>query len=172
MRKFEKVSMNNERKIKIYLIARISKDAHHWNETVCAPLKSDMEVFLPHEHNPWNLEHNKIQYNVFETDLQAMKNSDIGLALPEFGSDCSFEVGWYANSTKPVIFFITNQVRWLRNWMVKGGVDVVVTTQRDIYHVLLEDPILKFKKVIYIEAVNHLSGVIQEVYHERYLEKL
>jgi hypothetical protein len=158
--------------IKVYLISRISEDAHKWNEFVCDHLKSPIEVFAPHEHNPWNIEHTKIQHCVYNTDVKAMKASHIGLALPEFGSDCSYEVGWYSNSHRPVIVFVDHQVNWLRNWMVKGGVDFVVTTNPATHDILKTDPILCSKEVIFIETLHQLGDIIKEVYDNVYAAEL
>lgn len=158
--------------IKVYLISRISKDAHDWNELVCSHLKSPFEVFIPHQHNPWNIQHTKIQHHVYNTDLQAMKESHIGLALPEFGSDCSYEVGWYSNSHRPVVVFVDDQTDWLRNWMVKGGVDYVVTTNLATYDLLNADPILQWKEVILIETMHELGGVLREINENIYAAEL
>lgn len=146
--------------LKLYLIARISENAHSWNEEVCSHLRPPIEVFMPHCHNPWNIEHSRIPNKVFEMDLTAMKESQAALALPEFGSDCSFEVGWFSNSNRPVVVYIDTQVEWLRNWMVKGGVDVVTTTNETTYNILKDDPILRYKKVIYLKDMYELTDTL------------
>src|SRR3989344_9616766 len=108
-------------KIKVYLIARISEDAHSRNNEVSDSLDSRIELFKPQEHNPYNLDHRKFGPDVFETDVKAMSESDIGLLLTPYGRDCSWEVGWYSKSDKPVVACVENRTEWLKDWMVKGG---------------------------------------------------
>jgi len=160
------------KKIRIYLIARISEDAHAWNKRICDRLKPPITVFLPQEHNPWNKRHDEFGINVYETDLQAMKKSHIGLLLPEFGKDSAFEVGWYTNTRKPVIVFVDTQKEWLSDWMVKGGVNIIVTKNPSTYSALKGDPILKHKKIKLIKRLDELNRIIKSVYNDVYAKKL
>lgn len=157
--------------IKVYLIARISEDAHLWNTSVCSKLKPPIEVFMPQEHNPWTKRHELFSLNTYLTDVNAMKDSDIGLILPEFGSDCSYEVGWYSNTKKPVVAFLDTQMEWLRNWMVKGGIDLVVTKNKQTHVVLEKDNILKHKELVLIESFDELNDVLKKVYVDYYENK-
>ncbi len=97
-------------KIKVYLSARISQDAHFWSNFVCDLLDERFEVFKPHEHNPYNVDHRYLQKSVYEMDLHAMQNSDIGLLLSPYGRDCAWEVGWYSKSDKPIVLYADNKV--------------------------------------------------------------
>ncbi|MFA6106173.1 MAG: hypothetical protein WC745_00695 [Patescibacteria group bacterium] len=156
-------------KINIYLIARISKDAHEWNNRICGMLDcSKFGVFKPHEHNPWNGAHEKFSKDVFDIDLEALKWSHIGLCLPEFGKDCAWETGWYSNSKKPLVIFISDQLSWLRDWMIKGGLDYVITDKNETYNILLNDPILKHKKIIQIRFKNKLGNELEKIYRRHY----
>jgi len=129
-------------------------------------LKPPVEAFIPYKHNPWNLAHRKIELNIYKKDLEAMKESHIALALPEFGNDCSFEVGWFTNSRSPLLIFIDDQRKWLKDWMTKGGVDVVVTNNKATYELLRLDPILKYKRLFYVEALERLQDIILEIYED------
>src|SRR3989344_8206615 len=100
-------------KIKVYLIARISEDAHRWNRKVASALDERFEVFLPQENNPFSQKHESFPKEVFEMDLAAMRASHLGLMLPEYGNDCAFEAGWYSNSNKPLVAFVDTQKEWL-----------------------------------------------------------
>jgi nucleoside 2-deoxyribosyltransferase len=151
-------------KIKIYLCARISKDAHKWNEKVCGSLKSPISVFMPQKHNPWNIKHEEFPKEIYDMDLAAMKESDICLLLVPYGKDCAWEIGWYTNSNKPVIAFINSELEWLRDWMVKGGIDYIVTTNSKTWKKLILDPILKYKKIIFIEKIEQLNELITKIY--------
>jgi len=157
--------------IKVYLIARISEDAHEWNNKICSQLKPPVDVFLPQNHNPVNMRHEKIPLKAYLTDIKAIEEAHMGLILPEFGSDCSFEVGYFAHSEKPVIAFVDGQTEWLRNWMVKGGVDVVVTANRQTYATIVNDHILRHKRVLLVETAGELNEVIRRVFEDAYISK-
>lgn len=161
------------KKIHIYLIARISKDAHSWNNEVVSNLNpSVFDVFKPHEHNPWNQKHEIFSKEVFNVDLEAIKKSHIGLCLPEFGKDCSWECGWYSNSKKPLVAFVDDQIVWLRDWMIKGGLDYIITTNKNTYNILIKDPILKHKRIILISNINELNVELKNIYQNHYLSKI
>ncbi|OHA35877.1 MAG: hypothetical protein A3H57_04540 [Candidatus Taylorbacteria bacterium RIFCSPLOWO2_02_FULL_43_11] len=157
--------------IKVYLIARISDDAREWNGKICSLLKPPIDLFLPQNHNPLNIHHEKIPLKVYLTDVGAIEEAHIGLVLPEFGSDCSFEVGYFARSEKPVIAFVDEQTEWLRNWMVKGGIDVVVTTNRQTYSTIVNDHILRHKRVLLAETAGELNEIIRRVFEDAYISK-
>jgi hypothetical protein len=154
--------------IKLYLIARISKDAHSWNERVCTSFRDPVEIFIPHHHNPYNLQHPKIPQPVVDTDMSAMKNARIGFALPEFGNDCAFETGWFVGQGKPLVYFVDNQVQWLRDWMIKGNLTCVVTNNPTTYSILSEDEIIRDKKVVLIKEMDELNQVILDTYQDHY----
>lgn len=144
---------------KVYIIARISEDAHAWTDAVCVPLETyGFDVFKPKDHNPWNEKrHKKYSREVFETDLEAMKRSDVGLLLPEYGRDCASEAGWYGGSEKPLVVFVDSQTAWLRDWMVKGWVSAVISTNPATMEVLQNDPILKDVEKVLIDSLDQLG---------------
>jgi nucleoside 2-deoxyribosyltransferase len=152
-------------KIKIYLSARISADAHKWNNAVCDSLDSRIEVFKPQEHNPYNLDHRDFHKDVYDTDLKAMQDSDIGLLLAPYGRDCAWEVGWYSNSNKSIVAYVENETDWLRDWMIKGGIDRVVTCQDWLYKILKKDTIVSDKSQL-IESRQKLNDVLVEIYNQ------
>lgn len=156
--------------VRVYIIARISQDAHAWTDWVCAPLEqAGICVFKPKDHNPWNkLKHEQFSREVYETDLSAMMDSHIGLILPEYGRDCAWEAGWYANSTKPLAVFVDSQTEWLRDWMVKGRVNNVVTTNPVTYCRILKDPILKDADVWLINSINDLPRATAKICRNNY----
>lgn len=157
------------KKIRIYLIARISKDAHDWNNKIADSLDQEkIEIFKPHEHNPWNHRHETFAKDVFDTDMDAIKKSHIGLCLPEFGNDCSWECGWYSNSKKPLVVFVDHQTAWLRDWMIKGGINFVVTNNNDTFEKLKNDPILKYKTIILINNMQELTQTLEKIYSQNH----
>lgn len=150
--------------INVYLIARISPDAHSWNDAVCDSLDDRFEVFKPQEHNPFNTDHRDLQQDVFDVDLAAMERSQIGLVLPPYGRDCAWEVGWYAHSEKPVVAYVETNTGWLRDWMVKGGLDQVFTPKHWMFDLLRKDNILADKGRL-ISDRSELSNALAEVQH-------
>ncbi len=158
-------------KIKIYVIARISENAHLWTDKICSQLDDSFKIFSPKDHNPWEKRHEKFGKNVFDVDLKAMKNSHMGLMLPEYGRDCAWEAGWYANSKKPVVAFVDSQMEWLRDWMVKGGLNYVVTNNPSTYRILKKDPILKHRKIILIKSFKGLNKALKKICQDPYAKK-
>jgi len=157
-----------QEKINVYLSARISQDAHSWNTEVCSHLTAPFNVFLPHMHNPWNMKHEDLPREVYAMDLQAMKSSHMALLLPAYGRDCAWEAGWYANSNKPLVVFLDTQTEWLRDWMVKGGVDYVLTNNPITFRLLQEDPIVSNCS----KLINDISCIHQEmleIYERAYI---
>jgi nucleoside 2-deoxyribosyltransferase len=154
-------------KIKVYLSARISKDAHKWNNEVCSKLKAPISVFMPQNNNPTNILHKDLPVEVYGMDLEAMKQSDIGLLLPAYGRDCAWEVGWYSNSNKPIVVFVDSEIDWLRDWMIKGGLDFVITNNPKTWSILKKDPILKFKPIILIKQIKQLKEELIKIHKRR-----
>ena len=155
-------------KIKVYLCARISKDAHAWNEKVSNSLSTPTSVFMPHKHNPWNLKHEDFPKEVYEMDLGAMKESHICLVLPPYGRDCAWEIGWYSNSDKPIIVFTEKETEWLRDWMIKGGITYIVASSPKTFAKLKNDPLLGFKEIFFINNLGQLNDLIIKIYGKHY----
>lgn len=149
--------------IKVYLIARVSEDAQLWNNKICSEIKHPIEVFMPQTFIPLDKKHEDFPKAIFDTCLKAMKESHLGLLLPEYGSDCSFEVGWYSNSEKPVLCFVDHQKEWLKDWMIKGGLDYVATTNKETFEVFKKNPILKHKQLFLIENISDLNNLIRDI---------
>jgi len=121
---------------------------------------------MPQKHNPWNLKHEKFPKEVFEMDLEAIKESHMCLVIPPYGRDCAWEIGWYSNSTKPIIAFIDKELEWLRDWMIKGGINYVVTINQKTFSILKKDPILKEKEILFIDNLEQLNDVLIKIYRK------
>jgi len=65
-----------------------------------------------------------------------------------------------------LIVYVHDQKEWLRDWMIKGGLDYVFTTDPDSIELLQNDPILKHKSVQYIEHVSDLKNQFIKLYNE------
>ncbi len=160
----------NENTIRVYLSARISKDAHEWNNTVASALDDRFLVFKPQEVDISNVNKNELDKYIYLADLQAMIDSDIGILLPPYGRDCSWETGWYKGAAKPIFVYIENETNWLNDWMVKGGISAVITSNINTYEILMNDPIVKDKSV-YIPSINDLSSAIIKELNRFFLNK-
>ena len=150
-------------KAKVYLSARIHPEAHAWSEAVSAAAEENgkIAVFQPHLHNPCNVAHEKLQPEVYEMDLQAMEEAQICLALPPFGRDCAWETGWFSrDSKKCLVIFIDEHTEWLRDWMIKGGLDGVITINPKTYEILSRDPILRGKPIFLIDKLGELGDTL------------
>ena len=153
---------------KVYLIARIAPEVHLWNRRVCDQLSEHVSVFLPQEHNPWNEPHERFPRRVFEVDFAAMQAADVALLLPEYGSDCAFEVGWFFGQGKPVVAFVDSQTRWLRDWMVKGGISRIATVNADTHKLLTEDPFFDANRLCLLNELRSLGRLLQSEAHNAF----
>lgn len=154
------------KKINIYLIARIAKENHSWTNDVVKYLRGSFTVFVPKDNNPWGKNPKTFSQKVFATDLAAIKKSNIGLMLPEYGNDCAWEAGWYAGTQKPLIIFVNSQLLWLRDWMVKGGAPYIITNNKKSLKILRADPILQSKQIIFIKNMDYLNSSIEKIYKQ------
>jgi nucleoside 2-deoxyribosyltransferase len=159
-------------KIKVYLVARVSKDAHTWNNQVTSSFgQTKFELFVPHKDNPWDddkVRHEEVSQLIVDIDVKAINDSHFGLALPSFGRDCAWECGYYSKSKKPLVFFVDDQIEWLRDWMIKGGLDCVVTKNEKTYQIFQKDPILKYKSLFLIKEIAELNQIFLNLYKKKY----
>lgn len=143
---------------KLYLSARVSPDAHSWNNEVTELIQKQFDIFRPHEHQVCTGPHEDIGPEVYRLDITAMENCELALLLPPYGRDCAFELGWLVGQNKPVYAYVTHQIEWLRDAMVKGGLTAVFTSETGTYQHLKRDPILRYKT--YFAHKNELGQAI------------
>lgn len=151
----------------IYLISRISNDAHLHTEMIVSLLNegSIVDIFVPHKLNPTTIKHNTIQETVFLQDLNEIKKSTHGIICFPIGNDCSAEIGWFAGACKPVIGIIVSSNdcsalnQWdnlQHNWMVKGFISkLIVYKDKSVYNLICQDDILK-NKSIFVDCVEDI----------------
>lgn len=152
-----------EEKIKVYLSASINNALN--NEFICSNLSSDdFEVYLPQTITPNGLNHESFPLDAYQGCLDMMNKSNLGLLLLDsYGRDCAWEAGWYtANENKKLVSFVESSSHFMRDWMIKGGIDIFITTNPRIYNYAKQDPILKNKKIIFIENVSSLGTEIKK----------
>lgn len=152
-----------ENKIRIYLSASISNAPN--NEYICSKFPRDkFTIYLPQEITPIELNHANFPLDVYQKCLDMMQSSDLGLLLLDAcGRDCAWEAGWYsANPEKKLIAFVESSSHFTRDWMIKGGIDIFITSNPRLFEYALEDPILRHKKVIFIDSLDLLSKEVTD----------
>lgn len=155
--------INNSKKYRIYLSASISNALN--NEYICSKFHKEYFIIdLPQHITPKDLNHENFPVDVYNQCLKMMDSSDIGLLLLDsYGRDCAWEAGWYtANKTKKLITFVESSSHFMRDWMIKGGIDIFITTNPRIYEYAQKDPILKHKKNILINSIDDIGQVVFE----------
>ncbi len=151
--------------IRIYLSASIS-NAHNNAHLAEQFAKEDFEIYLPQDIVPDQLSHVQFPLHVYQQCVDMMTASDIGLVLFDaFGRDCAWECGWYsARPDKLLIAYVESGSVFMRDWMVKGGIDALITPNPRLYAVCQENPILQTKKIELIEDLAALPDAIRKIY--------
>lgn len=149
--------------MKIYLSGSLINSEQ--NKEVTKILRqTGLKVFLPEEFCPIEQPHETFPEAIFRTCLEKMKESDIGLImLDSYSRDSSSECGWYGNSEKPLIGFITTNGQVFEDWMIKGWLSAVITTNSNIYNRLLTDNFFKTKNIILIPDIANLATEIKSL---------
>lgn len=151
--------------LKIYLSASIS-NAHNNAHLAAQFAAADFQIYLPQEIVPDQLNHAQFPLQAYQQCLEMMTASDLGLVLFDaFGRDCAWECGWYAaRPDKKLIAYVESGSVFMRDWMVKGGLDALITPNPRLYAVCRENPILRHKTLRLISALADLPAAIQDVY--------
>ncbi len=150
--------------LRIYLSASIS-NAHN-NAYLAEHFDNEhFHVDLPQKIVPDELSHVQFPLQAYEQCLEMMRASDLGLVLFDaFGRDCAWECGWYAAQTdKLLVGFVESGSIFLRDWMVKGGLDALVTTNPRLYELALQNPILSRKQVFLIPDLSELPAKLKQI---------
>ncbi len=150
------------RRLKVYLIARVSVDAHEHNNRICSYLDERIDIFKPQSIIPMGLKHEEFQRTVFQACMDRIRRSDVGLLVAPYGNDCSWEVGYYSNSNKLIVAYVEDDILFLKDWMIKGGLDFVITSSKLSSEKLKKDPIL-YDKVVLLGSTEDLSNKLFEL---------
>ncbi len=120
-----------------------------------------IKFLIPHKITPGNLPHESFPLNVYTKCIEMMEQSDgCFVILDTYGRDSSWEMGWFKGRNKPIIGFVEKNTMFLQDWMVKGGLDAIITSSEMIYKVILKDPILKRKKLYKLSTLKELNDKI------------
>lgn len=132
--------------IKVYLSGSLISAVQIENMISKFPNKY-FDFFLPHSIPVDNIPHNEISKDVFDLCLLKMEESDIGLInLDSFGKDSSWEAGWYHAHNKPLIGYVSANLTFLEDWMVKGSLDGVLIDNDVLFEPISSDPIMSLRK--------------------------
>lgn len=152
------------RSLRVYLIASVLDHTLIRNDRICGYLDKRIDIFKPQTITPEG-DHRQFPRLVYDRCVSEIRRSDMGLLVVPYGRDCSWEVGYYSNSNKPVVAYVENETEWLQDWMIKGGLDFAVTPEQSTFKILRRDLML-FDKTILLDSVNELSDKLIKI-HER-----
>lgn len=120
-------------KPKVYLCARVSKDAHAINNRIIDCLNPYFEVFAPHKKEV-QLKDPINPLDIYNLDMDAMSSADICLTIAPYGKDCSWEMGHFVGQNKPVFMYISDVDSIPSDeWMVGHGVSMIITNNVDVF---------------------------------------
>ena len=157
----------DDRLIRLYLMAEMTRETQDWGDYVCGAFDSNrFDIFKPWEFIPSD-EPNYENFSraVFETEEEAIIGADAGLLLAPFDHNAAWACGWFRASGKPVIAFVQKRMEWLSDWLVKGGLNVVVTDNKDTCLDLMEDPVLHHEstEIMLVTSVKELPEIVEAV---------
>jgi len=102
--------------------------------------QAGMSVCLPQDFCPLEISHEKYDIQVYKHCVQEMTESDVGLVnLDSFREDCSWECGWYVGTRKPLIGICRASTVFLNDFMIKGGLLAIATTEQSIHEQLASE---------------------------------
>lgn len=155
--------------LKVYISSPISDYQAKWNIQVTKLLRFEgFLVYLPQEIDLISKNHKKFPITIFEKCCEMIVSSDFGLLLLPYGRDCAWEVGYYKGLNKPIYVYAEEldkeQKMMLRDWMIKGSIDKIITTSKKTSQIFLHDPILQSKKINYIKNIHDLPNTLYAIY--------
>lgn len=132
-------------KPKLYVSAKVRSPNHQRNNTTASYLRGLFDIFLPHEHQVCDAPHEDLPLSVYMMDLTAMEHSDLAVLVPPYGKDCAWEIGWFKAKDVPVFVFVQEDLSFLSDAMVIGGVTALFTSNQEVYQRLMLQPVTRHK---------------------------
>lgn len=152
-------------KPKLYLSAKVRAENHARNNTVASYLRGLFDIFLPHAHQSGESNHEDLPLSVYNMDITAMSQTELAVLVPPFGSDCSYEIGWFVAKKVPVFMYVQDDLQFLSNAMVVGGVTAVFTDNTEVFNRLMRQPVLK-SKTFFLSEPRSLGKRVLSYYNE------
>ena len=119
--------------------------------------KAGFQVYLPQQFCP-DVPHDTYPEAIFNKCVAAMRESDLGLLmLDSYGRDSSWEAGWFRSQNKLMVGLVVSNLRFLQDWMIKGGLSSTITVDAEIFHALNADPILSKRPTILVNNIESLG---------------
>jgi nucleoside 2-deoxyribosyltransferase len=131
----------------IYLSSPVSYYQRSVNTRIASSLAHvGINVSLPQDISPQKYSHKDFELYVYEKCLEMIRKSSAVLLVYPYGRDCAWEVGYYEALGLPQFAYLPNHskecISRLRDWMIKGSLDVIFVTDHKMYNVINQDPIL------------------------------
>lgn len=147
----------------LYIASSISNQP--LNEQLAAKLRDGgFEVGVPHELCPTTVAHDQYSLDVFEACTQAMERSAAVLVnLDSAATDSSWECGWFHARKLPVIGVAQGTTRWVKDFMLKGCLTAVVTTNKIIADFIEGDPMVSHIPVAFISSLDDLAPTVRQL---------
>lgn len=155
-------SLNKNEKKCIYLCSRLTTEAKNWNDIVTENLTTDFDLFRPQDIKPSNIPNSYKDLAAYEDSMKGMLQSEILLLLPDYGRDCAWEIGWFCGQGKSAIAYVEKEGDWMRDAMVKGGLTAIITSNPDLYEVLISNASTD-SKTYFISSLQSLGGIIKVI---------
>ena len=152
--------------MKIYLSASLINSKQ--NKEITGYLReSGHEVFVPEEFCPVEQPHETFPEAIFRTCLEKMKKCDVGLIiLDSYSRDSSSECGWFGNSNKALIGFISKNDQVFEDWMIKGWLDAILTTNEVYYNRFKSEDFFRYKPISFFSELVNISEEIEKLYYK------
>lgn len=143
------------------------------NAQVTAKLRdAGHQVTLPQEFCPADVPHEDYPDSVYRWCVDRMEECDVGLLLMDcYGLDTAWELGWFAAREKPAIGFTQANMHIAKEFMVRGSLNGVITTNEAIcehwqgLHVFDQPGRQLFgsRQVIFIPSLDDLSKTLERL---------
>lgn len=144
----------------IYLCARVSEDAHKINNEIAGLLSPHFNVFVPHQKEA-ELKQPKDPVEIYNLDIDAMKNADLCFTIAPFGKDCSWEMGHFIGEKKPIFMYVPDMESLpIGEWMISGGITVIISDNVKV----IEEAQHHFNWSTIYAPLKHLGSVVHKYY--------
>jgi nucleoside 2-deoxyribosyltransferase len=158
--------------MKIYLSSPVHGYQKQINHRISKVLSSaGLNTLLPQLITP-KYRHKYFSQHVYEECKEMIQESDVGLLIYPYGRDSSWEVGYYKGIRKPLFAYLNNfnqdSIDRLRDWMIKGSLDEIITNNLTALKILQKDTILSRKNPIFINSEKKLPLVIFQLFKRKY----